>query len=128
MEPKKKRAGQQRKFPFRTVAAGTPFLCVKLIISISAHRSRGGRHGAGCTGCRAVEGKKGKRLFYLRNYMRGKEETERLEISSSSRESRKGNLFHPSSNLESFRNFPPTEARYREPQSISSLASCKKSH
>ncbi len=89
--PPPQKKGQVSKENSRFVLLpGTPFLCVKLlslIISIGAHRSRGGRHGAGCTGCRAVEGKKGKRLFYLRNYMRGEEEKEHLEISSSSRQS-----------------------------------------
>ncbi len=75
MDPPPRKKGQVSKENSRFVLLpGTSFLRVKLVISIGAHRSRGGRHGAGCTGCRAVEGKKGKRLFYLQNYMRGKEE------------------------------------------------------
>ena len=65
--PPPQKKGQVSKENSRFVLLpGTPFLCVKLlslIISIGAHRSRGGRHGAGCTGCRAVEGKKRKVYF-----------------------------------------------------------------
>ena len=55
----RKKGRSAKKIPVSYCCRALLF-CVKLIISIGAHRSRGGRHGAGCTGCRAVEGKKGK--------------------------------------------------------------------